>query len=148
MPRVWHRPQRNYDGIENESPRRVVDPDYNDLHDELSEAYYTGQPYRDRGILDKATFDQLHGLCFHHHALELHAEHRRQNPTADDGTAVAKARTALNKTKNRGKSASEVAEAEGIHPLLASALDAEAAIADAKGRGHELRFDGRTDRVA
>ena len=144
---VWVRSVRNYDGIENEPLRRVVDPSYNDLHDELSEAFYTGQAYRDYGILDKPKFDQLHGLCFHHHAIALFAEHCHALAGLGPESDVPRARARLALAKNRGKRASDVAEAEGIHPLLAAALDAEAGIAEAKGQGVELRFDGRRERV-
>ncbi len=51
--------ERNFDGIQFEKIRRVVDPDFNTVHDELSAAYYGKIPFRDYGVLDKATFAEL-----------------------------------------------------------------------------------------
>ncbi len=64
--------ERNFDGIQFEKIRRVVDPDFNTVHDELSAAYYGKKPFRDYGVLDKATFDKLHALVFFERDIEFH----------------------------------------------------------------------------
>lgn len=147
MARKYIRPQRNYDNIEHESVRRVADVEYNDLHDELSECYYEGKPFRDYGVLTKEQFDALHGLCFHHHAVAMWEEHAKQNAADTPKSVVTQARAKLALVRNQGKRATEVADAEGIHPLLASALDAETAITQAKAAGVEFRGHGKHNKV-
>lgn len=61
---MWIPPDRNFDGIQFETLRKQIDPKFNDVHDELSAAFYNGKPFRTFGVLDKATFDKLHGLIF------------------------------------------------------------------------------------
>ena len=67
--------ERNYENIRFEDIRKVVDPKYNKLADELSEAYYNfwkkglSHPWRGYDVLDspeksKEQFDKLHGLIW------------------------------------------------------------------------------------
>lgn len=67
---------RNYDNIEFDEIRRAIDDKYNQAHDELSRAYYEKKPFvwrgKDYGILDKDTFDKLHGLIFLKRDVEFH----------------------------------------------------------------------------
>jgi hypothetical protein len=50
--------------------RNTIESKYMKLHSELSECYYNKKSFRGMGILDKETFDKLHGLLF----LELEIE--------------------------------------------------------------------------
>lgn len=72
----WKTPVRNWKGIQFEVLRRQVDPKFNQAHDVLSKAYYEGKPLvwkgKDWGILDKETFDKLHGLIFHQRTIAFH----------------------------------------------------------------------------
>jgi hypothetical protein len=80
-------PERNYSGIQFEQIRQKIDPDYTDAHDELSQAYYDKKPYRDMGILDKETFDKLHGLIELKRQIaftEAHAEEKLISPGLKD----------------------------------------------------------------
>lgn len=61
---VWNTAERNMDGVEHEQVRKLMDTKFNAVHDELSDCYYNGKPFRTYGILDKATFDKLHGMIF------------------------------------------------------------------------------------
>lgn len=65
---------RNFDKIQDESIRRVVDPKYNDVHDELSDCYYNKKEFRNYGILDKTSFDKLHGLIFLKRDVEFNSK--------------------------------------------------------------------------
>jgi hypothetical protein len=65
-------PNRNFDKIQFADIRKDLDPKFNDIHDELTRCYYGRLSYLDYGILDKETFDKLHGLIFDHHAVEFH----------------------------------------------------------------------------
>lgn len=58
------RRSRNFSGIQFEELRREIDDRYNEVHDELSDAYYGGKPFREYGVLSKETFDKLHALIF------------------------------------------------------------------------------------
>ena len=71
-------PQRNWKGIKHEELRMKVDPKFNKIHDELTACYYEGKPFRSYGILDKETFDKLHGLIFLHRDVEFHIENMKQ----------------------------------------------------------------------
>ena len=64
-------PERNMENIEYADIRADLDGKYNDVHDELSAAYYDKKPFRTYGILDKDTFDKLHGLIFAKRDVEL-----------------------------------------------------------------------------
>ena len=68
----WKAPKRNLDGIQFAELRATVDPKFNNVHDELSECYYTGKPFRNYGVLDKNSFDKLHGLIFKMRDVEFH----------------------------------------------------------------------------
>jgi hypothetical protein len=72
---------RNYTGIQHADLRAAVEGPFNALHDELTDAFYSGAPFRDLGVLDKPSFDRLHGLIFHELHLALIAEDDRR-PTA------------------------------------------------------------------
>lgn len=70
--------QRNWKNIQFEELRRKVDPKFNQVHDELSDCYYNKKPFRNYGILDKETFDKLHGLIFLKRDVEFHQENLKQ----------------------------------------------------------------------
>ncbi len=78
--------ERNYDGIEYEAYRRVIDPKFNELHDELCVCYYdywkkgNSKPFQGYDVgkdekESKEIFDKLHGLIAHEHALALKSYH-------------------------------------------------------------------------
>lgn len=58
--------------IQFEKLRNVVDGKFNAIHDELTECFYKGTPFRAFGILDKSKFDKLHGLIFHLRDIAFH----------------------------------------------------------------------------
>ena len=108
--------ERNYEGIQFGSIRQKVDPDYNKVHDELSKAYYEKTPFRDTqvyknlllaeysplrnmGILDKETFDKLHGFIEMKRQIvfaEAHAEESKIDPTLKEhGIDVAETQTRI-----------------------------------------------------
>ena len=61
---MFKKTERNFDNIQFAELRKKVDEKFNDVHDELSECYYDKKPFRTYGILNKDTFDKLHGLIF------------------------------------------------------------------------------------
>ena len=80
---------RNYDGIQHEALRKIVDPKFNVLHDSLTAAYYDywkkglSHPWNGHDVQStpeesKALFDKLHGLIFHLRHLEFHSENLKQ----------------------------------------------------------------------
>ena len=69
---MWTATTRNLDKVQFENIRKQIDQKYNDLHDELSACYYNKKPFREYGLLDKATFDKLHGLVFLQRDVEFH----------------------------------------------------------------------------
>lgn len=80
--------ERNYDKIQFEKYRRVVDPKFNQLHDKLTNCYYSywkkglSKPFqgydKQSNLKDsKILFDKLHGLIFEHHLIEINEEHER-----------------------------------------------------------------------
>lgn len=79
----WVPPKRNFKGIQFENLRRRVDPKFNEVHDVLSKAYYENKPFvwkgKNWGILDKETFDKLHGLIFQLRMLRFDAENKKQS---------------------------------------------------------------------
>lgn len=97
---VWTPPERNYSGIQHEEFRRTFDPAFDTLHDALSDAYYNfwsntkrsplnpfgnpkSKPFQGYDVQptraeSKALFDKLHGLIYHHYAVEFHAENLKQ----------------------------------------------------------------------
>ena len=74
--------ERNWKGIQFEALRRLVDPKFNEAHDVLSKAYYEETEFiwkgKNWGVLDKQTFDKLHGLVFHLRTLKFHQENKKQ----------------------------------------------------------------------
>jgi len=76
---MWKPNSRNFDGIQHENLRKKIDQKYNDLHDELSACYYSKKPFRNYGILDKTTFDKLHGIVFLKRDIEFHTENLKQS---------------------------------------------------------------------
>ena len=66
--------ERNFAGIQFEEIRKTLDAKYNQVHDELSDCYYAGTPFREDGILTKEQFDKLHGLIFLKREVNFHAE--------------------------------------------------------------------------
>lgn len=75
----WKPAERNYDGIQFEGLRKQIDGKFDIVHDELSDCYYNGKPFRTYGMLDKATFDKLHGLIFLMRDVEFHTENLKLN---------------------------------------------------------------------
>lgn len=77
---MWKKPEdRKFEGVQHEKLRRKIDKKFNDIHDELSDCYYNKKPFRSYGILDKETFDKLHGLIFWMHDVEFHKENLKQS---------------------------------------------------------------------
>lgn len=74
--------ERNYDGIQYEDLRKIIDPKFNQVHDALSQAYYEEKEFSwkgtDYGTLDKETFDKLHGLIFLKRDVDFHEENLKQ----------------------------------------------------------------------
>ncbi len=66
--------KRNFDRIQFSELRKIVDEKFNSVHDELSDCYYNNKSFRTYGILDKETFDKLHGLIFKMRDVEFHTE--------------------------------------------------------------------------
>ncbi len=68
-------PQRNIESnIQNYDLRKTIDPLFNQVHDELSDAYYNKKPFRNYGVLTKAQFDKLHSLIFLIYDVRLNEE--------------------------------------------------------------------------
>ncbi len=67
---------RNFEGIQHEQLRKLVDARFNAAHDALSVAYYEGKAFVwkgvDHGILTKQQFDRLHSLIFHKRDVALY----------------------------------------------------------------------------
>ena len=70
--------QRNWDNIQFTKLRKIVDPKFNDIHDELSDCFYNGKPFRTYGVLVKEQFDKLHGLIFLMRDVEFHQKNLEQ----------------------------------------------------------------------
>jgi hypothetical protein len=70
---MYRSAERNRENIQHSELRLVIDPPFEAVHDELSAAYYDGEPFRRFGVLDKATFDKLHALIFHRRHNAFHA---------------------------------------------------------------------------
>lgn len=96
---TWTPPVRNMDGIEHEEVRKAIDDKFNQCHDVLTACYYGKQKFvwngTDYGILDKATYDELHGLIFHHREIEFH----------DRNVAAVEAKTAVSQAVGKAKTA-------------------------------------------
>jgi len=75
---TWQPSERNFDNIQFESLRKQIDAKFNDIHDEISDCYYNKKPFRSYGILDKTTFDKLHGLIFLIRDIQFHQENLKQ----------------------------------------------------------------------
>ena len=69
---------RNFTGIQFESIRKLVDDKINTIHDELSNCFYQGLPFRTFGVLTKTQFDRLHGLLFRIYDVLFHEENIKQ----------------------------------------------------------------------
>ncbi len=74
--------KRNFEGIQFEKLRKVIDHKYNTVHDELSDCYYNKKSFRTFGVLTKEQFDKLHGLIFLERDMEFHVENLKQ-PAAE-----------------------------------------------------------------
>lgn len=125
----WIAPKRNYTGIQFEELRRQVDPQFNRLHDELSDAYYNywrqgkSKPFQKYDLQataeeSKALFAELHGLIFQVRDVVFHETNKKQaigkqisedeyNPVQDLEKDPAKrrvnlAREAIKKCRQRG----------------------------------------------
>lgn len=75
---VWKPVERNFDKVQFEVLRKEVDPKFNQVHDELSDCFYNGKPFRTYGILTKEKFDKLHGLIFLMRDVEFHSANLRK----------------------------------------------------------------------
>lgn len=64
MPKDFSKLNANFEGVQWGELRKLTDPEFNDLHKELSDCYYGKTPFRTYGILNKEQFDKLHGLIF------------------------------------------------------------------------------------
>ncbi len=71
--------KRNFDGIQFAELRKTFDAKFNDVHDELTAAYYGKKPFRTYGVLDKAMFDKLHGLLFQQYDAQFHIANQKQS---------------------------------------------------------------------
>jgi hypothetical protein len=73
---------RNFAGIKHEELRREIDPQFNKIHDELTSCFKQGIPFSyngmDYGVLDKATFDKLHGLIWLWYDVEFHRKNQKR----------------------------------------------------------------------
>lgn len=82
MKKHWIAPKRNWKGIQFEKLRRKVDPQFNEVHDVLSKAYYEKTEFiwkgKNWGVLSKELFDKLHGLIFHLRGVNFHQENLKQ----------------------------------------------------------------------
>jgi len=107
--------ERNYDGVQHAEHRKRIEKPFNDMHDELSDCYYNKKPFRDYGLLDKQTFDELHGLIFEKLLVHFHEENvknpeGKRIPEAEyrfysdaDGKQIDKIAEAQAKIDNRSK---------------------------------------------
>ena len=73
---------RNYDGIQFAGLRTAESEKiHTEAHDALSEAFYGKKEFiwcgKNYGVLDKETFDKLHGLIFHHLHIKLCEDNRK-----------------------------------------------------------------------
>lgn len=69
---------RNWDRIQFEKLRRIIDPKFNQVHDELSDSFYDKKPFRSYGVLTQENFNKLHGLIFLKRDVEFHEENLKQ----------------------------------------------------------------------
>ena len=74
---MYKKSKRNYEGVQFGELRKRMEKPHTDAHDELSAAYYEKRPYKDRGILDKETFDKLHGLIELKRQVDFHEENMK-----------------------------------------------------------------------
>ena len=70
--------QRNFNNIQFAKLRKKVDPKFDEIHDELSDCYYNQKFFRDYGLLDKESFDRLHGLIFMMRIVKFHKQNMEQ----------------------------------------------------------------------
>lgn len=73
----WKPPDRNFDNIQFADLRKTLDDKFNQVHDELSDCFYNGKPFRTYGILTKDQFDKLHGLIFLQRDVTFHEENMK-----------------------------------------------------------------------
>lgn len=82
MEKNWILPVRNWEGIQFEKLRKKIDPKFNEAHDALSKAFYEKRAFiwkgKNWGVLNRETFNKLHGLIFELRHLAFHAENKRQ----------------------------------------------------------------------
>ena len=85
----WQPVERNRDGIQHAELRRDLDPRYEALHDQLSDAYYNhwrwdescpwqGYDVQTTPAETKVLFDRLHASIFLHRDLAFHAANVQQ----------------------------------------------------------------------
>ena len=90
---MWKPPTRNFDKIQYEGYRKVVDGKYTKLHDDLSDCYYNFWKLGKSKVFDagmtkydkqdtveesKTLFNDLHGLVGHLHEKALEDHHSAQ----------------------------------------------------------------------
>lgn len=113
--------ERNFDGIRHEGLRRLIDPKYNAVHDELSACYYGKKPFREYGMLTKETFDALHGLIFLKRDVEFHERNVREGhgiPGSEyDQVADQDGKVVGSRSADAGRAIAEM-EAKGIKLVI------------------------------
>jgi hypothetical protein len=122
--KVWVPAVRNYNGIQYQNLRVDVDPRFNELHDELSDAYYNYwkwgeskdfQGYDVQPTIEesKEQFDALHGLIHDLHMLNMYARNEslanlypslktRMEALREGKTRLEKLQTVIKEKKDRG----------------------------------------------
>lgn len=74
----WQPPDRNFDGVQHAEFRAAFDTKFNEVHDELTAAYYDGTPFRSVGVLTKEQYDGLHSLLWWYYDLKFHELNQRR----------------------------------------------------------------------
>jgi hypothetical protein len=90
---MWSPPQRNFENIQYELYRKVVDAKFNQLADELSDCYYNfwkhgqSKPFNAGNrtydvqpnlVESKMLFDKIHGLIWTLHEQAMEDEHEKR----------------------------------------------------------------------
>jgi hypothetical protein len=58
--------------IQFEIVRKDFDPIYTKLHDELTDCYRNGKPYKQFGVLSKEKYEALHARLWHRYNVGFH----------------------------------------------------------------------------
>lgn len=65
-------PERNFENISFQIIRKVIDPIYNTIYDELCLAYYNKTEFRNYGILTTEKFEKLQALLWFKYDITFH----------------------------------------------------------------------------